>query len=190
VRAVVGRPVPVVANSQGGPFGLAFARTGFARRLVLVSPVDDVGFEPVTAALPAALSELVRSVAADADGAFQRFCAFTASSTFDMLMFDYPAADAAVYSSRAFRGLLRAAFEDGFSCGAAGYAQDTVLAMTAWPAALFAPGVDVRVLYGADDHVHSPDQGMLLASRIRGARRSVVDGAGGALAVVAFGSRA
>jgi hypothetical protein len=74
-----------------------------------------------------------------------------------------------VYGRPKFRTLLRDALDDGFSSGATGYARDTILAMSAWPAKLFDPGMDVRILFGADDRVHSPDLGMTLANRIRGA---------------------
>jgi pimeloyl-ACP methyl ester carboxylesterase len=75
----------------------------------------------------------------------------------------------------------RAALDDGFASGATGYARDTILAMSAWPAKLFDPGVDVRILFGADDRVHSTDLGATLANRIRGAHRDIIDGVGGAL---------
>ncbi|MFE6577617.1 alpha/beta fold hydrolase, partial [Streptomyces rochei] len=71
---------------------------------------------------------------------------------------------------------------EGFAQGAAaGYARDTVLAMSRWPFALDAVTVPVDIWYGEEDTGHSPDNGALLATRIPGARRHVVPGIGGAL---------
>jgi len=181
VDAVVGEPVTVVANSQGAPFGLAFATTGRARGAVLVSPIDDVGHPPTTALLPADYRALVAEVAADPEAAMRRFSAFTAAELFAMMTGDHPPADQPIYDDPGFRSMLRTALDDGFASGADGYARDTMLAMSPWPAQLFEPVVGVRILIGAHDRVHSPDGAATLTGRIRGARRAVVDDAGGAL---------
>lgn len=181
IDTIVGRPVPVIANSQGASFGLALAATGRASRLVLVSPIDDLGYPAVAAQLSPAQREFVAAVAADPEGAMQDLCGYTATALFDMIMADYPASDAVVYDQPGFRAMLRAALDDGFSQGAAGYARDTVLATSPWPTHLLSPGVDVHVLFGADDTVHSPDLGATLATRIPGVTRSVIAGVGGAL---------
>ncbi|ORA39986.1 alpha/beta fold hydrolase [Mycobacterium aquaticum] len=181
IDTIVGRPVPVVANSQGAPFGLALAATGRASRLVLVSPIDDLGHPPVAAQLPPAHREFVAAIAADPEGAMQDLCGYTATALFDMIMADYPASDAVVYDQPGFRATLREALDDGFAQGAAGYARDTVLATSPWPAHVLSPGVDVHVLFGADDTVHSPDLGATLTARIPGATRSVIADVGGAL---------
>ncbi|MEE6176251.1 alpha/beta fold hydrolase [Mycobacterium sp. 050134] len=160
---------------------MAVATTGLARGVVLVSPIDDVGYPPTTALLPEEYRTMVDAVALDANAVEQRLSAYTADALFDMLMSNYPTSDEAIYGQPGFRSLLRTALEDGFASGAAGYARDTVLAMSAWPAKLFDPGVDVCVLFGADDRVHSPDLGLTLAERICGARRDIVDLAGGGL---------
>jgi pimeloyl-ACP methyl ester carboxylesterase len=174
-------PVPVVANSQGAPFGLAAAAAGAASAVVLVSPIDDLAHPPVAAQLPAAYRAMLDAVAADPDGAQADFAAFTADRLFAMVMDDYPASDAGVYERPGFRAMFAAALADGFASGSAGYARDTVLAMTAWPADLFATDVPVTVLFGADDTVHSPDRAATLTARLRGATRDVVPGVGGAL---------
>ncbi len=178
---VAGRPVPVIANSQGAPFGLALAATGRASRLVLASPIDDLGSAPVTALLAPAHREFVNAIAADPEGAMQDLSGYTGSALFDMIMADYPPSDRVVYDDPGFRTMLRTALADGFAQGAAGYARDTVLATSPWPVQLLAPGVETHVLFGTDDTVHSPDLGVTLASRIDGATRTVVDGVGGAL---------
>lgn len=181
IDTVVGRPLPVVANSQGAPFGLALAATGRVSRLVLVSPIDDLGHPPVAAQLPAAHREFVNAIAADPDGAVQVLSGYTATALFDMMMADYPPSDAVVYEQPGFRAMLRAALDDGFAQGAGGYARDTVLATSPWPTHLLSPRIDVHVLFGADDTVHSPDLGDILAARIPGATRTVIAGVGGAL---------
>jgi pimeloyl-ACP methyl ester carboxylesterase len=180
-RTVAGGPVPVVANSQGAPFGLALAATSWARRLVLVSPIDDVAHPPITALLPAAYREMVAGVAADPHALAADLRHYTADALYAMVMSDYPDCDAEVYTRTDFRSHFESALQDAFAGGATGYAQDTVLAMTAWPAELFHPTVDVHILFGSEDTVHSPDFGAQLTSRIRGARREVVAGTGGAL---------
>ncbi|WKG01508.1 alpha/beta fold hydrolase [Mycolicibacterium sp. HK-90] len=181
IDCVAGRPVPVVANSQGAPFGLALATTGRASRLVLASPIDDLGCPSVAALLPPAHREFVSAIAADPDGAMQDLSAYSAGALFDMIMADYPPSDRVVYDDPGFRTMLRTALADGFAQGAAGYARDTVLATSPWPVHLTRPGVETHVVFGGDDSVHSPDRGATLAGRIDGATRTVVDGVGGAL---------
>ncbi|MGV9803511.1 alpha/beta fold hydrolase [Mycobacterium sp. NPDC003449] len=181
IDTVIGYPVPVVTNSQGAPFGLALATTGRVSGLVLASPIDDLGHPPVTALLSAAHREFVTAIAADPRAATQDLCAYTATALFDTIMADCPPSDRAVYDDPAFRTMLRAALSDGFAQGAAGYARDTVLATSPWPAHLLTPGTDVHVLFGSDDRVHSPDLGANLAGRIAGADRTIVTDVGGAL---------
>ncbi|TXI60439.1 MAG: alpha/beta hydrolase [Mycolicibacterium mageritense] len=181
IDTIVGQPVPVVANSQGAPFGLALAATGRASSVVLVSPIDDLSYPAVATQLPAAHREFVHAIAADPDGAMQDLSAYTATALFDMIMADYPPSDRIVYDDPEFRAMLRAALADGFLQGSAGYARDTVLATTPWPTYLMTPGADVHVLFGADDRVHSPDLGATLTGRIAGATRTTVEGVGGAL---------
>ncbi|WP_238395557.1 alpha/beta fold hydrolase, partial [Mycolicibacterium sp. CBMA 295] len=181
VDTAVGHPVPVVANSQGAPFGLALATTGRASGLMLASPIDDLGHPSMTARLPAPHRAFVTGVADDPDAAMQDLSGYTAAMLFDMVMADYPASDNAVYGDPGFRTMLQTALADGFTHGPAGYARDAVLATAAWPTHLMSPGVEVRLLFGSDDHVHSPDLGATLATRIRGATRTVVTGVGGSL---------
>lgn len=181
IDTVAGVPVPVVANSQGAPFALALAETGRIDGLVLVSPIDDLGYPPVTALLTPPHREFVTAIAADPDGAEHDLSGYTATALFDMIMTDYPVSDRVVYDDPGFRTMLRAALVDGFAQGPAGYARDTVLATTPWPAHLLTPATDVQLLFGSDDTVHSPDLGITLACRIPGASRTVVDGVGGAL---------
>ncbi|WP_268952499.1 alpha/beta fold hydrolase [Mycolicibacterium septicum] len=181
IDTVAGVPVPVVANSQGAPFALALAGTGRIDGLVLVSPIDDLGYPPVTALLTPPHREFVTAIAADPDGAEHDLSGYTATALFDMIMADYPVSDRVVYDDPGFRTMLRAALVDGFAQGPAGYARDTVLATSPWPTHLMEPGIGVDLFFGSDDTVHSPDLGITLADRIPGASRTVVDGVGGAL---------
>ena len=181
IDTVVGHAVPVVANSQGAPFGLALSTTGRASGLLLASPIDDFGNPAMSALLPEAHREFVTGIADDLAATMQDLSGYTAAMLFDMVMADYPSSDAAVYDDPGFRAMLRTALADGFAQGAEGYARDAVLATSPWPAHLFDTAAHVRVVFGNDDRVHSPDLGATLATRIRGATRTVVTGVGGAL---------
>jgi pimeloyl-ACP methyl ester carboxylesterase len=181
IDTVVGHAVPVVANSQGAPFGLALSTTGRVSGLLLASPIDDLGHPAVAAQLPEPHREFVTGIADDPDAAMQELSGYTATMLFDMVMADYPASDDAVYGQPGFRTMLRAALADGFAHGPAGYARDTVLATSPWPSHLMRPGVHVGVFFGSDDGVHSPDLGATLATRIPDATRAVLPGVGGSL---------
>jgi pimeloyl-ACP methyl ester carboxylesterase len=181
IDIVVGHAVPVVANSQGAPFGLALATTERVSGLVLASPIDDLGHPATTARLPEPHREFVTGIAADPDAAMQDLSGYTAAMLFAMVMADYPASDDAVYGTPGFRTMLRTALADGLAHGPAGYARDTVLATSPWPSRLMRPEADVGILFGDDDHVHSPDLGATLTTRVHGATRTVVPGVGGSL---------
>jgi pimeloyl-ACP methyl ester carboxylesterase len=180
IEDLAGQPVPLVANSQGAPFGLAVARTGCTTGVVLVSPIDDMAHPPVRASLPQEYRALIDDVAADTGRAFTVLSNTTPAALIDMVLSEYPACDAPVYGDPVFRARYSAALLDGFAYGSEGYVRDTILAMTAWPADLFAAPVPVALLMGADDHAHSPDRAATLAARL-GATRTVVEDAGGAL---------
>lgn len=182
VADLVGHPLPIVANSQGAPFAIAAALAGAASRLILVSPSDEVAFPAVTEQLPASMRQLVHAVTAvPAGDALKMFASFTASSFFEMVLGHPAGADVPVYGDSSFRARFRAVVEAGFSQGSLGYAQDTVLAMSRWNIDLSALRVSVDVLFGAEDTVHSPDRGKILASRFPSATRRVVPGLGGSL---------
>jgi pimeloyl-ACP methyl ester carboxylesterase len=182
IDALVGRPVPVVANSQGAPFGIATALSGAATRLVLVSPSDEVAFPATTGLLHPHLRQLVGTVGASASGeAVAMFESFTATSFFDMVMANPAPADEDVYDDPGFRDRFLAVVRAGFRQGARGYAQDTALAMAPWGLDLAELPVPVDILVGRDDEVHSPDRGELLAGRMANAARTVIDDAGSAL---------
>ncbi|NIH79210.1 alpha/beta fold hydrolase [Amycolatopsis viridis] len=179
--ARLGGPVPVVANSQAAVFGLALAERGITSRLLLVSPADEVADPRVRAQVPAPLQDVVARVAADPDGARAFFAELGPDGMERMVLDGADPADRAVYREPGFLSRYRAALREGFAHGGAGYATDTLLAMSPWPLDWQAIQVPVLVWSGERDHVHSPDGGALLASRIPGARRRIVPGAGAAL---------
>jgi pimeloyl-ACP methyl ester carboxylesterase len=181
LTAALGRPVPVVANSQGAPFALAAAVAGAASSLVLVSPVDEVAHPATTAKLPEPVRERVSAVAANPEQAAARFAGFSAESFFDFVLTTHPPSDAAVFGEPGFRALFRATLAEGFGQGPTGYARDTVLAMLPWRLDLAAIDVPVTILFGGDDQTHSPDLGATLTSRIPPAERIIVPGIGGSL---------
>jgi pimeloyl-ACP methyl ester carboxylesterase len=177
----LGRPA-VVGNSQGAPFALACAEAGVACALSLVSAADEVAAPEFAAALPAELRALTGRAVHDPSGAEEFFAGFDADAMWSLVMGGSPDCDLAVYREDGFSAAYRRALAEGFAQGAgAGYARDTVLAMGRWPFALDAVTVPVDIWYGEHDTSHSPDNGALLATRIRGARRRVVPGIGGAV---------
>ncbi|GAA3850696.1 alpha/beta fold hydrolase [Streptomyces sedi] len=176
----LGRPA-VVGNSQGAPFALACAVEGVARALAVVSGADEVAAPEFADALTPELRDLVtRTERAPADAeAF--FAGLGPDAMWGMVMGGSPDSDLAVYQRPEFAAAYRAALDEAFAQGGAGYARDTVLAMGRWPFALDRIGVPVDVWYGAEDTGHSPDNGARLAARMPGARRHVVPGIGGAV---------
>ncbi|GAA3191249.1 MULTISPECIES: alpha/beta fold hydrolase [Streptomyces] len=173
----LGRPA-VVGNSQGAPFALACAVAGVAGSLALVSAADEVA---TADGLDAGLRDLVALTARDPAAAEEFFAAFTAAAMREMVLATSPACDRAVYETEAFAAAYRRALDEGFAQGAAGYARDTVLAMSRWPLDLAAITVPTDIWYGTEDTTHSPDHGARLTARIPGARRHLVPDAGGAL---------
>ncbi|MFC0682639.1 alpha/beta fold hydrolase [Lysobacter korlensis] len=181
IRHSCGEPVLVVANSQGAPFALALAATGAAAQLVLVSPADEVAVEPIRSMLPEPQQAVVEQVNTDPIGA-RRFLAGLGPEGMQRLVLEgADQRDRAVYEEPAFLARYRAALAEGFANSGAGYATDTVLAMQPWNLDLQSLRCRVDIWVGDRDHTHSPDQGATLASRIRGARRSVVSGGGSLL---------
>jgi pimeloyl-ACP methyl ester carboxylesterase len=182
VEGLVGRPVPIIANSQGAPFALAATLEGVASELLLVSPADEVAHDPVTAQLPPDFRQLVEQVGgSDTAEALRTFAPFTAARLFDMIMSAPARADAAVYLDAGFRERFRRVLSAGFAQGSTGYAGDTVLAMRPWGLDFASVRVPVHIMFGAEDASHSPDHGRTLAARIPGATREVIPEAGGSL---------
>ncbi|WP_017597303.1 alpha/beta fold hydrolase [Nocardiopsis lucentensis] len=179
-RRGLGR-VPVVGNSQGAPFALACTIAGATGPAALVSAADEVAHPAFADVLPDDLRSLVERVAADPRGAEELFRGLGPEAMWSMVAGGAPESDLAVYRSPAFEAAYLAALGEGFARGGDGYARDTVLAMGRWPFDLAAVTAPVDLWYGAQDTVHSPDNGATLASRIPGAERHVVPGVGGAV---------
>ncbi|WP_188523270.1 alpha/beta fold hydrolase [Isoptericola cucumis] len=184
LHGVLGEPVddvPVVANSQGALFGLAAAVQGWARSCVLVSPMDEVAHPAVRGQLPPEALDLPDLVRDDPDRARDVLAGFTAEAMEQMVVGGSSEEDREVYTEPEFLAVYRTALEEGFAGSGVGYVQDTMMAMSPWGLGLEAIAEPVHVFYGEGDRTHSPDHGETLASRIPGARRVIVRGAGGAL---------
>ncbi|MFJ4821937.1 alpha/beta fold hydrolase [Streptomyces bacillaris] len=176
----LGRP-RMVGNSQGAPFALACATEGVVSALAVVSGADEVARPESAGALDAGLRGLVertvddpRTPRSSSPGSRRRRCG----------TWSCPEARSATVrctGTLASRPATAGRWTRRSPGGGAGYARDTVLAMGRWPFDLGAITVPVELWYGERDTGHSPDNGALLASRVPGARRRVVPGAGGAL---------
>ncbi|MGW2176546.1 alpha/beta fold hydrolase [Streptomyces sp. NPDC001732] len=172
---------PMVGNSQGAPFALACAAAGAVGALAVVSGADEVAAPCFADALPDELRHLVDLAVSDPAAAERIFAGFTAQGMWDMVMSHSPECDLAVYRQPEFAAAYRRALDEAFAQGADGYARDTVLAMGHWGIGLSDIAVPVDLWYGEKDTGHSPDQGVRLASRIPGAVRHLVPGAGGSV---------
>ncbi|SOD64363.1 Pimeloyl-ACP methyl ester carboxylesterase [Streptomyces zhaozhouensis] len=179
-RRGLGRPA-VVGNSQGAPFALACAVEGVASALAVVSGADEVAAPEFADALTPELRGVVARTARDPGEAEAFFAGLGPDAMWRMVMAGSPESDLAVYRQPAFAAAYRAALDEAFVQGGAGYARDTVLAMGRWPFALDRITVPVDIWYGAQDTGHSPDNGARLAARVPGARRHLVPGVGGAV---------
>jgi pimeloyl-ACP methyl ester carboxylesterase len=172
----------VVGYSAGGPFALACAAAGVVTRAAVVAGADE--FAAFGGALPADLRDLVDAVAADPAAAEESFAEFGSPAALWQLITSFsPDVDLAVYQDPPFEQAFRRALADGFAQGPAGYARDTVLAMSRWPFTAEDVRVPVDLWYGRLDTSpsHSPDHGTTLARRIPTASHHLVQDAGGAL---------
>lgn len=176
-----GEPIPVIAHSQGAPFGLALAATGAVRHLTLVSPADEVASEPVRGLLPAAERAVVDRVNANAPEAMAFLAGLGPGGMEALVLANSDGWDRTFYDEPSFRARYRRALTEGFANGGVGYATDTVLAMSPWNLDLGSLRCDVEIWIGERDHAHSPDHARSLAGRIPHSTRRVVPAAGGAL---------
>lgn len=172
----------VVGYSAGGPFALACAAEGVAVRAAVVAGADE--FASFDSGLPDDLRDMVELVAADPAAAEQSFAEFgSADALWQLITRSSPEVDLAVYRAPGFEPVFRRAMADGFAQGPAGYARDTVLAMSRWPFAVADVRTPVDLWYGGLDTSpsHSPDHGTTLAGRLPSARHHLVPDAGGSL---------
>ncbi|WP_082207074.1 alpha/beta fold hydrolase [Corallococcus macrosporus] len=181
VRALKG--LRAVGFSQGAPFALACAAARVVEGVAIVSGGDELAHPAMRALLHPDVAKLVALTATDPAQAEAFFAGMSAELMWNMVIGMSHEADRAVYTAPRFAEAYRRALDEAFSQGTAGYARDTVLAMSRWPFELESLTVPADLWYGALDTstVHSPDHGQALASRIPTARRHVVPDAGGAL---------
>jgi len=180
-RAMV-RP-RMLAFSQGAPFALACAAAGVASAVAIVSGSDELAAPHVAERLVPDVRSIVARVASERAGAEAFFRTMTPARMREMVLWMSGPSDRAIYLDPAFDAAYRRALDEGFAQGPDGYAHDTVLAMSPWPFDLGRISVPVDLWYGTEDTspVHSPDHGASLEERIPGARRTVIEGAGGAI---------
>ncbi|WP_255207954.1 alpha/beta fold hydrolase [Myxococcus sp. AM009] len=173
----------VVGFSQGAPFALACAATQEVEAVALVSGGDELAHPAIRALLHPDVAKLVDLTATEPAQAEAFFAGMSAQMMWDMVIGMSHEADRAVYTEPRFAEAYRRALDEAFSQGTAGYARDTVLAMSRWPFKPESISVPVELWYGALDTspVHSPDHGQTLAARLPMARRRVEPEAGGAL---------
>jgi pimeloyl-ACP methyl ester carboxylesterase len=174
----------VVGFSQGAPFALACAAAGIVTSVAVVSGTDELACPGLRSLLTPEVRGLVEQVAADPAGAEALFRGFgSADAMWRLILSMSSDIDCAVYTAPVFEQAFRRALAEAFAQGSAGYARDTVLAMSPWPFDVAAITVPVELWYGAQDSStgHSPDFGASLARRIPTARRYLLPDAGGAL---------
>lgn len=173
----------IVGFSQGAPFALACAHAGVVTAAAIVSGSDELAAPEHAERLAPELRRLIDDVARDPRAAEAFFATMTPAMLRDMVLGGSGEADRAIYADPHFDAAYRQALAEGFAQGAAGYARDTLLAMSRWPFDLGAVRVRVDLWYGAHDAspVHSPDGGRLLASRLPEAHHRLLPDAGGAL---------
>lgn len=174
-------PVPVVANSQGSVFGLSSASAGWAPRLVLVSPADEIAHPSVHAQLSSEATRLADLAATSPEDAAAVLRGFSPSRMEDMVIAGSSPPDRAFYETPGFRETYRRALQEGFANDGVGYVRDTLLALRPWRLDLEGIQTRVHIMFGAHDRTHSPDLGATLSRRIPTSTREVIADAGGAL---------
>ncbi len=171
-----------VGFSQGAPFAVALAGAGLLDAVALVAGQDDLRAQRHL--LAPEVAGMLDAVDTDPAG-FEREIARIADADWlwGVILATAAPADRELYEGSELGAAVRAALDDGFAQGAAGYAHDLVTALGPWPVPAEEIAVPVHLWYGAQDTstVHSPDLGAALAGRIPRARHTVLDDEGGAL---------
>jgi pimeloyl-ACP methyl ester carboxylesterase len=174
----------MIGFSQGAPLALACAAIGAVSAVAIVSGTDELAETVLRGMLPPEIRQLVELAEADPTAAEALFRGMmTPASLKEMVASASPEVDRAVYLEPTYAAAFASALDEGFVQGPDGYARDTLLVMQRWP---FDPAEirpPVHLWYGSVDAspFHSLDLGASLASRIPGATRTVVDGAGGSI---------
>ncbi|MFC9769701.1 hypothetical protein [Rhodococcus jostii] len=141
----------MVGNPQGAPFVLACAAAGITGAVAIVSGADEVAAPCFAQPLPVDLRALVDRVATDPAGAETMFARWNPEAMWQMVTMSSPVSDLQIYQDPVFDDTYRRALVQGFARGSAGYARDTVLAMSRWPFDLSQITVRVDLWYGAED---------------------------------------
>ena len=183
VETTLGRSgsIPVVANSQASVFGLAAAADGWASKLVLASPADELAHPQIHEMLPAEATQLSDLARANPREAERVLTMLTPADMESMVLEGASEEDRAFYFGDSFLSLYRRALDEGFEGNGRGYVRDTLIAMRPWGLRLSDIQTTVTILFGAGDLGHSPDHGATLAERLVNVRREVLSDAGGAL---------
>ncbi|WLQ35046.1 alpha/beta hydrolase [Streptomyces castrisilvae] len=178
------RAPSAVGFSQGAPFALALAANGLVNAVAVVSGCDELAHPRFAHSLDPQVRGMVDAVAADPGAAEESFAGFGgADALWDLIITTSCEADRAVYTDPVFQHAFRRAMDEAFSQGPAGYARDTVLAMSPWPFDPTTIAVPVDLWYGQQDTspVHSPDLGESLTRMIPTATRHLLPTAAGSL---------
>lgn len=181
-RALAG--MAAIGFSVGAPFALACGAARVVTGISLVSATDELAHPALAPALEPEAAMLVKQAAASASGAELLLAnAADADTLREAVVGTSHGTDQRVYADPAFDRNYRRALADGFAQGGAGYARETVLALSRWPFDPSSIPVPVDLWYGDQDTnpLHSPDLGKFLAQRMPTARRFLVPNAGSAL---------
>ncbi len=177
LRSVLG-----VGFSQGAPFAVALGAAGMLDAVALVAGQDDLRAQRHL--LVPEVAGMLDAVEADPAG-FEREITRVADADWlwGVILATAAPVDRQQYEGSGLGAAVRAALDDGFAQGAAGYARDLVTALGPWPVPAEEIAVPVHLWYGGQDTstVHSPDLGAALAGRIPRVRRTVLDDEGGAI---------
>ncbi|MGW0079312.1 alpha/beta fold hydrolase [Streptomyces cellulosae] len=173
-----------VGFSIGGPFALACAAAGIVTGVSIVSGTDEIAHPIFAEALEPETRVLVQGARSDPRATERRLRdAADAEALWEVVTDMAGDTDRQVYRDPPYAIAHRRALAEGFAQGPAGYARETVLALSRWPFAPHTISVPVDLWYSEQDAnpFHSPDLGASLAARIPTARRHLVAGAGEAL---------
>jgi pimeloyl-ACP methyl ester carboxylesterase len=174
----------IVAFSQGAPFALVCATAEVGRAVAIVSGQDDLACPELANQLNPDVANLLAAIESDATAVESRFSeSASAAMLWDLITQYSSPVDLAIYTDPEFERAFKESLREGFIQGAAGYAHDTILALSRWPLDVRGVNVPVDLWYGSHDTstVHSPDHGAVLSRRIPGARRHLIPDAGGSI---------
>jgi pimeloyl-ACP methyl ester carboxylesterase len=173
-----------VGFSQGAPFAFALAAAGLVEAVAIASGQDELTHPRVRPLLHPDVERMVAAVQQDA-AAFERHFAeiATAEVLWQLIHGMSSGHDRALYESNEFGTAYQRALREGFSQGAEGYARDLANVIGSWPFTLESITAPVDLWYGGLDSstVHSPDFGVMMASRLPNAWHELDSHAGGSI---------